>query len=47
MDESLIRSGIREVRHGRMSRRAFVRALTAAGLTIPMAGTLLMNAGIA
>jgi peptide/nickel transport system substrate-binding protein len=30
-----------------MSRRAFVQAMVAAGLTVPMAGTLLMNAGVA
>jgi len=30
-----------------MSRRAFVRAMVAAGLSVPMAGTLLMNAGVA
>jgi peptide/nickel transport system substrate-binding protein len=36
-----------EVKSGRMSRRAFVQAMVAAGLTVPMAGTLLMNAGVA
>src|SRR5207237_5788051 len=38
---------IGEVRRGRLSRRAFVRAMVAAGLTLPMAGTLLLNAGVA
>ncbi len=38
---------IGDVKSGRMSRRAFVRAMVAAGLSVPMAGTLLMNAGIA
>lgn len=46
-DESRIRSCIGEVKSGRMSRRAFVRAMVAAGLTVPMAGTILMNAGVA
>lgn len=47
MDESRIRCCIADVKSGRMSRRAFVRAMVAAGLTVPMAGTLLMNAGVA
>ncbi len=46
MDESRIRSCIDQVKSGRMARRAFVRAMVAAGLTVPMAGTLLMNAGV-
>ena len=47
MDESVIREWVGGVEAGRVSRRAFIRAMTAAGLTLPMAGTLLLNAGIA
>jgi peptide/nickel transport system substrate-binding protein len=47
MDEYRIRELVGEVGRGRLSRRSFVRALVASGLTLPMAGTLLMNAGIA
>ena len=47
MDHHEIRCRVGQVKAGRMSRRAFVRAMVAAGLTVPMAGTLLMNAGVA
>lgn len=47
MDERDITELADRVKRGAMSRRAFVKTLLAAGLTVPMAGTLLMNAGIA
>src|SRR5688572_3825279 len=47
MDETGIRHLLGEVKGGRMTRRAFVRAMLGAGLSVPMAGTLLMNAGVA
>jgi peptide/nickel transport system substrate-binding protein len=47
MEEDQLRHLVGEVRRGRTSRRAFVRAAIAAGLTLPMAGTLLLNAGVA
>ena len=47
MDEQGILQAIGEVKAGRMPRRDFVRAMVALGLTLPMAGTLLMSAGVA
>jgi peptide/nickel transport system substrate-binding protein len=47
MDEQRIRSLVAAVKSGRLARREFVRLLVGAGLSIPMAGTLLMNAGVA
>lgn len=47
MDEDGIRWRIEEVRRGRLTRRAFVRAMVGAGLTVSTAGTLLLNAGVA
>src|SRR6185503_15964180 len=47
MDELEIRELISDVKAGRLTRRAFIRSMMAAGLTLPMAGTLLLNAGIA
>ena len=47
MDELQIRDLAGEVKRGRLSRRGFIRAMLAGGLTLPMAGTLLMNAGVA
>jgi len=47
MDEDRIRELVEGVRRGGVSRRAFIRTMLAAGLTVPMAGTLLMNAGVA
>src|SRR5262245_3006400 len=41
MDEREIGEQVGRVARGAMSRRAFLRAMTAAGLTLPMAGTLL------
>ena len=47
MDEGRIRHLVDQVRRGAMARRRFIRTMLAAGLTLPMAGTLLMNAGVA
>jgi peptide/nickel transport system substrate-binding protein len=47
MDEQDLRKMIGKVKSGRMSRRRFVQAMLGAGLTVPMAGTLLMHAGVA
>ena len=47
MDEQRIRELVGEVKRGRLTRRAFIRTMITAGLTLPMAGTLLMNAGVA
>src|SRR5262247_199803 len=47
MDEHAIRELVAEVRRGRLSRRAFVRTMLAAGLTVPMATGLLMAGGVA
>src|SRR6187397_2782802 len=46
MDEPLIRSCVAEVKSGRMPRRRFIQLLGSAGITVPMAGTILMNAGV-
>ena len=47
MDEHAICALVAEVRRGRLSRRAFVRTMVAAGLTVPMAAGLLTAAGVA
>jgi peptide/nickel transport system substrate-binding protein len=47
MDEHGIRKLIESVKSGSLSRRRFIRALVGAGLTLPMAGHLLLNAGVA
>ena len=47
MDERDIGGLVEAVATGRLTRRRFVAAMARAGLTLPMAGTLLMNAGVA
>jgi peptide/nickel transport system substrate-binding protein len=47
VDEHDIRNLIESVKSGSMSRRRFIHALTGAELTLPMAGHLLLNAGVA
>ena len=47
MDERDVRGLIDRVRKGALSRRAFVRRLTAVGLTAPMASQLLALSGVA
>ena len=47
MTEHELRRMIEEVRRGKMSRRQFVGSLVSVGLTAPIAGQLLMHAGIA
>ena len=47
MDEHAIRALIVEVERGRLSRRRFIRTMVAAGLTTPMAASLLGSAGLA
>src|SRR5688572_7114074 len=47
MDASAIHRHLGQVKAGRMSRRAFVRLALGAGLTLPIAGMLMMHAGIA
>ena len=47
MDERKIRVLIREVKSGRMSRRRFVQNMVGLGLTVPMAGHILLHAGVA
>jgi peptide/nickel transport system substrate-binding protein len=47
MDERELRTMIDEVKHGRLSRRSFVQAMVALGLTAPMAGQMLASAGVA
>ena len=46
MDELELRHLISEVKAGRMSRRGFIQTLVGLGLTVPMAGHLLMHAEI-
>jgi len=45
--ESRLRGWIEDVRAGRLSRRAFVGRAGRLGLTLPIAGTLLLHAGVA
>ncbi len=47
MTEHDLRKLIGEVKSGRVSRRSFIQAALGAGLTLPMAGHLLMHAGVA
>ena len=47
MDERDLRTMIDEVKSGRLSRRSFVQAMVALGLTAPMAGQMLASAGVA
>jgi peptide/nickel transport system substrate-binding protein len=47
MDERELRTMIDEVKSGRLSRRSFVQAMVALGLTAPMAGQMLASAGVA
>jgi peptide/nickel transport system substrate-binding protein len=47
MDERELRTMIDEVKTGRLSRRSFVQAMMALGLTAPMAGQMLASAGVA
>ena len=47
MDEHDLRGLIASVKCGRLSRRAFVRAMVAAGLTAPLASQMLDHAGVA
>jgi peptide/nickel transport system substrate-binding protein len=47
MDEHGLRNLIGKVKSGRLSRRRFLEMMVGAGLTVPMAGHLLLNAGVA
>ena len=47
MNEQDLRSLVTDVKDGRMSRRSFVRRLTAVGLTAPLAGLILSHHGVA
>ncbi len=47
MSESDLRAMIESVRHGELPRRAFVQRLAALGLGAPVAGWLLLEAGVA
>src|ERR1700755_1688652 len=47
MNENELRGLIDQVKTGGMSRRAFVRRMTAVGLTAPLASQLLAHAGVA
>ena len=47
MDEHDLRDLIGSVKLGRLSRRAFVRAMAAAGLAVPLANQMLDLAGVA
>jgi peptide/nickel transport system substrate-binding protein len=47
MNEQRIRRLVEGVREGRLPRRAFIERMAAAGLSAPMAGFLLMQAGVA
>ena len=47
MREAQLRRWVRAVRDGRLSRRAFVQRLSALGLGAPVAGSLLLAAGVA
>src|SRR5205807_4819106 len=42
-----LRRMIEDVRRGKVSRRQFVRTMVGVGLTVPIAGQLLMHAGVA
>jgi peptide/nickel transport system substrate-binding protein len=47
MDERKLRGLIGQVKSGRMSRRRFVQVMVGAGLTVPMAGQMLLHSGVA
>ncbi|HEX9125447.1 MAG TPA: peptide ABC transporter substrate-binding protein, partial [Methylomirabilota bacterium] len=47
MDEHDIRGLLRDVKAGRLSRRAFVCTMIGLGLTVPLASELLASAGVA
>ncbi|HLM12337.1 MAG TPA: peptide ABC transporter substrate-binding protein, partial [Reyranella sp.] len=47
MNEKEVRRLIGEVKHGKLSRRAFAQRMMAVGLTAPMATQLLAIAGVA
>jgi len=47
MNEQALRGLIQDVRHGRLSRRAFTRAMIAVGLTAPIASQMLAYSGVA
>ena len=47
MEERELRDLIADVKTGHLSRRAFVRQMIAAGLSAPMAGMMLSQAGVA
>jgi peptide/nickel transport system substrate-binding protein len=47
MEEQELRRMIGKVKSGRMSRRRFVQTMLGYGLSVPMAGHLLLNAGVA
>ncbi|MGH7310878.1 MAG: peptide ABC transporter substrate-binding protein, partial [Candidatus Rokuibacteriota bacterium] len=47
MDEHELRELLREVKAGRLSRRAFMTSMVALGLTAPMVSQMLASAGIA
>ena len=46
MDEQAIRELAAEVKRGRLSRRGFLQTMVAAGLTVPMAASLLTAPGV-
>jgi peptide/nickel transport system substrate-binding protein len=47
MDEQHLRDLIANVKSGRMSRRRFIEMMVGAGLTVPIAGQMLLHAGVA
>lgn len=47
MQERELRALIEEVREGQLPRRSFIQQMVGLGLTVPMAGMMLMHAGIA
>src|SRR5215469_1786096 len=47
MNERELRGVIEDVRQGRLSRRAFTRAMVALGLTAPLAAQMLASSGVA
>ena len=47
MQEHELRNMIGQVKAGTLSRRAFVQAMVALGLTAPLAGQMLASAGVA
>src|SRR5688500_10583318 len=47
MDERKLRKMIGQVKSGHMTRRGFIQRMVAAGLTVPMAGQMLMHSGVA